>query len=271
MAFPEYTKLRRYDREVAICPHCGQLIKTKYHDDGPNFEDYDEYHGSINSWYTCKCKNCKISGDGSNSKHYSLADQSAWKFPKGYEITATQKQNNYIAFLAGELQLYYNYIANKEVAGEIIRQLLAVYNLKIQRKLFDKRIVQCFDPYWSQYSGRESDRILHFYKHYQLKFNSIVVELEAKVEKENPSNVQFDYHINSITDLMNEEQRRVITENIFNDFATIKEKLSKLVPPTEAEASAQIESDKEDFKKHCSSPYNEDYDDYDTPDFGDLC
>ena len=71
MAFPEYTKIRRYDREFAICPHCGQLMKAKYHDDGPDFEDYDEYHGSVNSWYTCKCKNCKISGDGSNSKHYS--------------------------------------------------------------------------------------------------------------------------------------------------------------------------------------------------------
>lgn len=271
MAFPEYTKIPSYQSQVAICPHCGQLLKTKHYDDGPT-GDYDEYHGTINTWVTCRCKDCKISGDGSDGKNYSLNDPAAWKFPKGYEPTATQKQNNYIRFLANQVDAYYNYISNREVAGEVIRQLLAAYNLKMQKKLFDKRIAQCFDSYWSQYSGHKDDHILHFYKRYQLKFTSINIELMASVEKENPSNVQFDYHINSITDLMDEEQRRVITENIFNDFATIKEKLSKLVPPTEAEASAQIESDKEDFKKHCGSPYH-DYDDYDydAPDFGDLC
>ena len=122
MKFPDYTKIPDFEDDYAICPNCGQLLKTKHQSDAPCLCDYDEYHGSDNYWETCSCKECKISGDGSRSRSYSLEDEVAWKFPKDYEVTATRKQNNYIRFLANQTDIYFNYIANKRIPGWLARK-----------------------------------------------------------------------------------------------------------------------------------------------------
>lgn len=260
MQFPDYTKLSYFESDYAICPNCGKLLRTKYHDNAPCLLDCDEYHGSWDHWYTCKCKDCGVSGDGSNGAAFSLDNQAAWKFPKDYEITATQKQNNYIRFLANEVGVYFNYIANKELAGEVIHQLLSLYTKKQQKVIdLDRRakLIRTFG-----YTSNGEDAFIK-------TFGDITLELSYKQDTGFTYRVwQRDFKPGQET-----EDLLLAISTVKADIQKITEALFKVNRATEEDATKKIEADKEAFKKRCE---RDDIDEYDygydeAPDFGELC
>lgn len=264
MKFPDYTKLSYFNSDYAICPNCGKLLRTKCHDNAPDLYDCDEYHGSWDTWYTCKCKDCKVSGDGSDGKDFSLEDQAAWKFPKDYEITATQKQNNYIAFLAGELQLYYNYIANKEVAGEVIKQLLFLYAKKKQKEIDTYRRANLFKSLGYTPNGEDD-----FVK----SFGESKIKVQIQYSKDD-GKLRFSIWSRDYAAGQETEDLLLAINSVKADLKTLEYRLLKINKATEQEAIEQIKKDKEKFKKHISRDDIDEYcyDDYEEwPDFGDLC
>ena len=243
MKFPDYTNIAHYDRRYAICPNCGQLLKTKQDSDEPYLGDADEYHGYTNTWETCRCKECKISGDGSRSKKYSLDDPAAWKFPKNYEATATQKQNNYIKFLAEQVQVYHNYISNAAVAGEMIRQLLIPYTEDI-RKIIDRErrdeIIESLG-----YTPNGTDTFLK--KFVDL---GITVQLDYKEEEVKKFFYSF-WHEEYCTEQQLLDLISVATQ-IKDDLKIITYKVSQLPKATPEEAMNRIMEERERVKRICT-------------------
>lgn len=262
MQLPDYTKLSYFESDYAICPNCGKLLKTKYHDNAPCLMDCDEYHGSWDHWYTCKCKDCGVSGDGSNGEDFSLEDQAAWKFPKDYEITATRKQNNYIRFLANEVGVYFNYIANKELAGEVIHQLLSLYTKKQQKEIDTGRRANLFRSLGYTPNG-EDDFVKTFGE------SNIHVQIQCSKD----GKLRFSIWSRDYTAGQETEDLLLAITSVKADLKTLEYRLPKINKATPEEAAKKIEDDKAAFKKHCERDDIDEYDyDYDeAPDFGDLC
>lgn len=266
MKFPDYTKIEWFKSEYAICPNCGKLLRAIHHDNAPDLYDCDSCYLSWDTWYTCKCKDCKVSGDGSDGKDFSLEDQAAWKFPKDYEITATQKQNNYIRFLANEVGVYFNYISNKEVAGELINQLLSLYTKKQQKEIDTGRRASLFRSLGYTPNG-EDDFVKSFGE------SNIRVQIQcAKDDKLKFSIWSRDYTAGQET-----EDLLLAINSVKADLKTLEYRLPKINKATPEEAAKKIEDNKVAFKKHCEHDnidiIDESYFDYDdeAPDFGDLC
>ena len=262
MQFPDYTKIKWFESGYAICPNCGKLLRTKNHDNAPDLYDCDEYHGSWDTWQTCKCKDCGISGDGSNGEDFSLEDQAAWKFPKDYEITATRKQNNYIRFLANEVGAYFNYIANKEVAGEIITQLLSLYTKKQQKEIDTGRRANLFRSLGYTPNGEDD-----FVK----TFGESNIHVQIQCEKD--GKLRFSIWSRDYTAGQETEDLLLAINSVKADLKTLEYRLPKINKATPEEAAKKIEDDKAAFKKQCE---RDDIDEYDygcdeAPDFGDLC
>lgn len=244
MKFPDYTSIHSYQHDQAICPNCGQLLKAQWHDDEPYLGDADEYHGSTNVWYTCRCKDCKISGDGSRAWNYSLANPTAWKFPKDYTPTATQKQNSYIEFLADQAQVRYNYISNATVAGEMIKQLLVPYTEKF-RKIIDRErrdeIIKSLG-----YTPNGTDTFLK-------KFADLGITVQLDYKEEYGEEKKFVYSFwqqvycteQQLLDLVS-----VVTQ-IKDDLKVITNKVSQLPKATPEEAMRRITEEREKIKRCC--------------------
>ena len=257
----DYTDL---DYKTAICPNCGKLLKITYHDDGPScLDDYDEYHGFDNTWGVCRCKDCKISGDGSRAVDYKLSSIDAWKFPKDYKITATQKQNNYLRFLARETGLHYNFIANKEVASQIIKQYLEVYIKIIKDNLYEDKIKDCFlDLDFTCYNFfRDLKNELSFYKDYTTNTETIfkvviTVNLDTK---------QFGFTISSENQIDTDLQDFAsVFKRIDDDIEYLKSEFFNLSYPTNDEASKKIQEDATAYRDNLKYLYrNNEYDYFD--------
>ena len=243
MKFPDYTSLHYFRNDYAICPNCGQLLKTKYNSDEPYLGDADEYHGDSNIWYTCRCKECKISGDGSRSENYSLDDPAAWKFPKNYEATATQKQNNYIKFLADQAQVHHNYISNAAVAGEMIKQLLVPYTEGIREIIDRERRDEIIESLG--YTPNGTDTFLK--KFVDL---GITVQLDYLEEENN----KFVYSFWGQTYRTEQQLLDLIsvTTQIKDDLKIITYKVSQLPKATPEEAMNRIMEERERVKRICT-------------------
>lgn len=243
MKFPDYTSLHHFQDDYAICPNCGQLLKTKCHSDEPYLGDADEYHGPTNVWYTCRCKECKISGDGSCAWNYSLANPTTWKFPKGYTSTATQKQNNYIKFLADQARVHYNYISNAAVADEMIKQLLVPYTESI-RKIIDRERRDEIIEYLG-YTPNGTDTFLK-------KFVGlgITVQLDYKEEEVKKFFYSF-WHKEYYTEQQLLDLISVVAQ-IKDDLKIITYKVSQLPKATPEEAIQRTMEEREKFKRICT-------------------
>lgn len=264
----DYTKLDYFNS--TFCPNCGKLLKTNYHDDGSNYFDLDEYRGSYNSWETCRCKECKISGDGSRSSDYSLSNPNAWKFPKDYNVTVTQKQLNYIKYLAEHFHKHVPYISNKELAISWIGQFVKLLEDEKREELNDKNIIKVFKKYGYDYCGKQDlhdgQKIneLHFNKKIRaaadsydntviyLYYNTDTKELTTGQRTGKLDKVLLEYYINALNKLPDDMNK------IIND-------LNKLTYPTEQAGKEQIEKDKQQLKEFYEHRRDyDDYDDYDT-------
>lgn len=265
----DYKRLAYHNNtNFAICPNCGELIATTYQDDDDCRGDEDEACISYNYWYKCRCSKCKISGDGSRSSNFSLKDPIAWKFPKNYKITSTQKQNNYIKFLATELGLNYNYISNKEVASNIIKELHKIYVEKEQKKIFEYNIIKCFDDTWQK--TNTEGKYFNFKKDLE-STESVQVKMNISILKEDPKKVTFNYELTNISrfDLSHNCNMLQIA---FKEFIELKSKLEKIKFPTYEKAEKEIDKEKELYKKNCLNISDEaDYDSWCDPDFSELC
>ena len=261
MQFPDYTKIEWFRDDYAICPNCGKLLKTKKCDNAQNLYEYDEHYSS-DTWETCRCKECKISGDGSKSKILTLKDSAAWKFPKNYEITATQKQNNYIRFLANKVGIYFNYIANKEVAGELINQLLFLYTKKQQKEIDGSRRINLFKSLGYTPNGKND-----FVK----SFGKSKVKVQIHCAEDNK--LSFFVWARTYDAGQETEDLLLAINSVKADFKTLEDSLPKINKATPEEAAKKIEADKETFKKYCelNDVDNYDYDYDEAPNFGDLC
>ena len=261
MQFPDYTKIDWFTKDYAICPNCGKLLKTKKCDNAQNLYEYDEHYSS-DTWETCRCKECKISGDGSNSEDFSLEDSAAWKFPKDYEITATQKQNNYIRFLANKVGIYFNYIANKDVAGEVINQLLSLYIKKKQKEIDRDRRTTLFKSLGYTPNGKND-----FVK----SFSESKIKVQIHCAEDNK--LSFSIWERTYAAGKETEDLLLAIKSVNADLKTLEDGLSKINKATPEEAAKKIEADKVIFKKHCEqddvNKYDDDYDE--APDFGELC
>ena len=261
MQFPDYTKIEWFRDDYAICPNCGKLLKTKKCDNAQNLYEYDEHYSS-DTWETCRCEECKINGDGSNSEDFSLEDSAAWKFPKDYKITATQKQNNYIRFLANKVGIYFNYIANKEVAGELINQLLFLYTKKQQKEIDRDRRTTLFKSLGYTPNGK-NDFVKSFGKS----------EVKVQIHCAEDNKLGFFVWKRTYTAGQEIEDLLLAINSVKADFKTLEARLPKINKATPEEAAKKIEVDKETFKKYHELDDIDTYD-YDcdtTPDFGELC
>ena len=258
----DYKQYKRYASGIIICPICGKIIKGKRHvvecgGLGNWDADYPEYH----TYYNFRCKDCGVKA---STDDYDLTDERAWTLPKDFVPTITKKQWNYIKYLAGRTDMYYNIILTNEAAQAWIPQALEVFNAKTRGKIDTERRAKLFEQFGYKRNGADSFLLSY-------KDSNNIVGLDYKDGK-------ISYHIwqRDITTEAETDQLIMALTKIKKDIPILEERIPKINAATEEDASQAIEQEKVNFKKHIANlSDSRDYDYCDDcgyiPDFGDLC